>query len=114
MDVTKKSAAPAKQVVVDIEVDRDLCKCCGICGALCPSTVFDRDERGGPVLARLADCTSCQFCERHCPDLAISLVWGAARRRRKPPRAAERPAAVPGGSPAQAAPPADCSCEDGA
>ncbi len=113
MDVTKKSAAPAKQVVVDIEVDRDLCKCCGICSALCPSTVFDRDELGGPVTARLADCTSCQFCERHCPDLAISLVWGAARRRRKPSRSAKRPAPALGGAPRQVVPPADCSCEDG-
>ena len=112
MDVTKKSAAPAKQVVVDIEVDRDLCKSCGICSALCPSTVFDRDESGGPVLKRLADCTSCQFCERHCPDFAISLVWGPARRRRKPRGAAKQAAATRGGSPHQASPPAECVCED--
>jgi 2-oxoglutarate ferredoxin oxidoreductase subunit delta len=114
MDVTQKSATPAKQVVVDIEVDRDLCKCCGICSALCPSSVFDRDELGGPLLTRLADCTSCQFCERHCPDLAISLVWGAASRRRKAPRAGKRSAVAPGASPGQAASPADCLCEDGA
>ena len=112
MDVTKKSTAPAKQVVVDIEVDRDLCKCCGICSALCPSSVFDRDERGGPVTARLSDCTSCQFCERHCPDLAISLVWGAGRGRRKPSRAAKRSASTSSGAPRQAASSADCFCED--
>jgi NAD-dependent dihydropyrimidine dehydrogenase PreA subunit len=36
--------------------------------------VFDRDGLGHPVVARLSDCTSCAFCERHCPDFAIEIV----------------------------------------
>jgi 2-oxoglutarate ferredoxin oxidoreductase subunit delta len=64
-----KSRAP-EAVVVDL----DLCKACGICIELCPQDVFDRDELGHPVVARLADCTACAFCERHCPDFAIDVV----------------------------------------
>jgi 2-oxoglutarate ferredoxin oxidoreductase subunit delta len=64
-----KSRAPEA-----ILIDLDLCKACGICIALCPQQVFDRDELGRPVVARLADCTVCLFCERHCPDFAVDVV----------------------------------------
>ena len=64
-----KSRAPEA-----ILIDLDLCKACGICIALCPQQVFDRDELGRPVVARLADCTVCAFCERHCHDFAVDIV----------------------------------------
>ncbi|HUK76900.1 MAG TPA: ferredoxin family protein [Thermoleophilia bacterium] len=64
-----KSRAP-EAVVVEL----NLCKACGICADLCPRDVFDRDGMGRPVVARLAECTSCAFCERHCPDFAIEIV----------------------------------------
>ena len=64
-----KSRAPEA-----ILIDLDLCKACGICVELCPQLVFDRDELGRPVVARLADCTVCLFCERHCPDFAVDVV----------------------------------------
>jgi NAD-dependent dihydropyrimidine dehydrogenase PreA subunit len=41
--------------------------------------VFDRDDFGRPVVARLADCTACSFCERHCPDFAIDIVPAKGR-----------------------------------
>lgn len=62
----------------EIRVDRSLCKSCGICVKLCPKDVFDRDPAGGPVLARLADCTGCRFCELHCPDFALEVLKPAA------------------------------------
>jgi 2-oxoglutarate ferredoxin oxidoreductase subunit delta len=62
--------------VTGIAIDRDLCKVCGICIALCPTQVFDADPLGYPLAARLDECTSCQICERHCPDFAIDLAWG--------------------------------------
>ena len=64
-----KSHAP-EAILIDLE----LCKACGICISLCPQNVFDRDELGQPVVARLADCTTCAFCERHCPDFAVDIV----------------------------------------
>ena len=64
-----KSRAPEA-----ILIDLDLCKACGICITLCPTDVFDRDDFGRPVVARLADCTLCAFCERHCPDFAVDIV----------------------------------------
>jgi 2-oxoglutarate ferredoxin oxidoreductase subunit delta len=59
----------ASQVAVDL----DLCKACGICIALCPENVFDRDAQAYPVIARPDDCTSCLLCELHCPDFAIEV-----------------------------------------
>jgi 2-oxoglutarate ferredoxin oxidoreductase subunit delta len=62
-----------------ILVDLELCKACGICIELCPEHVFDRDDLGQPVVARLADCTVCAFCERHCPDFAVDIVRPAGK-----------------------------------
>lgn len=72
-----------------ISVDPELCKACGICIDLCPASVFDGDEFGNPVVARLGDCTTCLFCERHCPDFAIEIE----RRRRPRPQEDEASAA---------------------
>jgi 2-oxoglutarate ferredoxin oxidoreductase subunit delta len=70
-DASTKAKSRAPEAVV---IDLDLCKACGICITLCPTDVFDRDDFGRPVVARLADCTLCAFCERHCPDFAIDIV----------------------------------------
>jgi 2-oxoglutarate ferredoxin oxidoreductase subunit delta len=70
-----------RRVASELVVDLDLCKACGICRALCPRDVFDADERGYPVVARLSDCTVCRVCEYHCPDFAISISWREERRR---------------------------------
>jgi 2-oxoglutarate ferredoxin oxidoreductase subunit delta len=56
-----------------IALDLGLCKACGICVAICPPRVFDRDELGMPIIARPGDCTQCLTCEVHCPDFAIAV-----------------------------------------
>jgi 2-oxoglutarate ferredoxin oxidoreductase subunit delta len=61
-----------------VSVDLQLCKACGLCIAFCPTTVFDTDAAGKPVVARLGDCNACRFCEQHCPDFAIEVVPAAA------------------------------------
>ncbi len=50
------------------------CKGCGLCIAFCPTTVFDTDPEGHPVVARQADCIACQWCVVHCPDFAIHVA----------------------------------------
>ena len=81
-----------------ISIDLELCKACGICADLCPASVFDRDDLGRPLVARLEDCTTCLFCERHCPDYAIEI-----ERRRKPRPEPAGDAVAAGGSAAGAA-----------
>jgi 2-oxoglutarate ferredoxin oxidoreductase subunit delta len=67
-------AASQKTAKADVVVDLELCKACGICIALCPTKVFDADDGGRAVAARLEDCTVCRLCEWHCPDFAIEVV----------------------------------------
>ena len=68
----------------ELLVDLGLCKVCGICRDLCPRDVFDADERGYPIVARLSACSVCRTCEYHCPDFAISVSF---REERRPARA---------------------------
>lgn len=70
-DATKAATRKAR---ADVLVDLGLCKACGICIALCPTQVFDRDAEGRAVVARLDDCTACRLCEWHCPDFAIEVL----------------------------------------
>jgi 2-oxoglutarate ferredoxin oxidoreductase subunit delta len=75
--------SPARRKAAAIAVDLTLCKSCGICLAICPRDVFDTDELGRPVVARLADCTVCFACEWHCPDFAIEIAYADAPRAAK-------------------------------
>jgi 2-oxoglutarate ferredoxin oxidoreductase subunit delta len=70
-DAARETGGKAKATVT---VDLDLCKACGICISLCPTKVFDRDDAGQAVVARLQDCTACRLCEWHCPDFAIEVL----------------------------------------
>lgn len=56
-----------------IHINRQWCKGCGICTALCGKKVLLLDNRGKAVAANPAACTACGRCEAHCPDFAISV-----------------------------------------
>ena len=49
------------------------CKGCGICIEFCPQGVFVPNGQGRPIIAYPERCTACQWCEMHCPDMAITV-----------------------------------------
>jgi len=53
-----------------IDVDRELCKSCGICESICGRSAI-RLEGGFPRL--VGECVGCRLCEFYCPDFAISV-----------------------------------------
>lgn len=55
-------------------IDRDWCKGCGICVALCPKKVLELDRQEKVFTARAEDCICCKMCEIRCPDLAIEII----------------------------------------
>ncbi len=50
------------------------CKGCGLCIAFCPSDVFEAGDDGQPRVRFPDRCTGCEWCEFHCPDMAIDVI----------------------------------------
>jgi 2-oxoglutarate ferredoxin oxidoreductase subunit delta len=61
------------------QIDRDRCKGCGLCVAVCPKNVLelmkDLNAKGyfPAYQARPEDCIHCAICCVMCPDVAISI-----------------------------------------
>ncbi|AGL02422.1 4Fe-4S binding protein [Desulfoscipio gibsoniae] len=67
-------AMPARQYnSYGIHINRQWCKGCGICAALCGKKVILLDNRDKAVSVNPASCIGCGQCEIHCPELAISI-----------------------------------------
>ncbi len=70
---------PKKQTGVEITIDREWCKCCYLCIAVCPVGVYTRSGKVGakglaePLVAYPEKCVKCFLCELSCPDIAISI-----------------------------------------
>lgn len=64
----------AKKKLKEHLINRDWCKGCGICVALCPKKVLELDREEKVIAARPADCICCRMCEIRCPDLAIEII----------------------------------------
>ncbi len=64
----------AKKKLKEHIINREWCKGCGICIAMCPKNVLELDEKDKAVAVRLEDCIACQLCEQICPDLAIEVI----------------------------------------
>jgi 2-oxoglutarate ferredoxin oxidoreductase subunit delta len=65
---------------MQIRIDVEVCKGCGLCVYFCPRTVLrmnsQRHNKKGYVLPEIINreaCTSCRLCEAGCPDLAIYI-----------------------------------------
>ncbi|KJS00073.1 MAG: 4Fe-4S ferredoxin [Desulfobulbaceae bacterium BRH_c16a] len=64
----------ARQKLIEIMINRDWCKGCGICVQFCPTKVLELDAREKVVAVRPEDCICCKMCELRCPDLAIEVL----------------------------------------
>ena len=64
-------------------VDKDRCKGCGLCVAICPKNVLELSREVNtkgyfPVFqARPQDCIYCTMCCVMCPDVAITIAEDA-------------------------------------
>ncbi len=64
---------------VNIDIDKALCKGCGICLKICPKKVYaiskTRNSYGSPMPQAVSEneCIICRMCERLCPDGAINV-----------------------------------------
>lgn len=82
------SAAAPPRVIIAV----DRCKGCGLCVAVCPTTVLalgPLNARGYPavILTDNARCTSCTACALICPDAVLEVY--------KPPRVQARKEVAP-------------------
>jgi 2-oxoglutarate ferredoxin oxidoreductase subunit delta len=55
-------------------INRDWCKGCGICVAMCPTDVLVLDGEEKAMAAHQEKCIACRLCEKICPDLAIEVI----------------------------------------
>ncbi len=58
-----------------LKFSRDECNGCGMCYAVCPHAVFNRNGRT-ITLARAENCMECGACQRNCPTNAIAVDSG--------------------------------------
>lgn len=72
-----------KKLKYNVTFFLEWCKCCGICGSLCPTKIILHDEAGSPYVQKMDNCIGCRFCEVHCPDFAIRVVERYPDRRKK-------------------------------
>ncbi|MFZ2349523.1 MAG: ferredoxin family protein [Candidatus Bipolaricaulis sp.] len=83
-----------------VVVDRERCKGCGLCVAVCPFGVLDLSKdynsSGYAVAAAVHPeaCTGCALCAQTCPDVAIE-VYREKAAAGTPARGAGRPSGEP-------------------
>jgi len=58
------------------------CKACGICAEFCPKGIITKDKTGKPQITDSEGCIGCLFCEKHCPDFAITVEVRMPKRRK--------------------------------
>jgi 2-oxoglutarate ferredoxin oxidoreductase subunit delta len=58
---------------VEITINQQWCKGCGICIAFCPRKVFSTGKQGHPEIIDKEKCIKCMLCVERCPDFAIEV-----------------------------------------
>ena len=62
-----------------IVIDKELCKFCGMCAAVCPKKIIVPAEglnhSGNRYMQQIEEekCIGCKFCGMMCPDSAITV-----------------------------------------
>lgn len=62
-----------------IEIDKELCKFCGMCAVVCPKKIIVPAEglnrTGSRYMTQSREelCIGCKFCGMMCPDSAITI-----------------------------------------
>ena len=63
-----------------IQINKDACKGCGICIAMCPVKILefsnDLNKIGVhyPIVLDETECTECENCMIYCPDFAMVVI----------------------------------------
>ncbi|MEM2986499.1 MAG: 4Fe-4S binding protein [Nitrososphaerota archaeon] len=69
-----------KSKSIEIVIDEEKCKGCGICIALCPLKVLIKSDKLSSQGVNLPfpidkdKCSGCKICEYYCPDFAIYII----------------------------------------
>jgi ferredoxin len=61
--------------VTTLKLDKESCIGCGMCGVVCPHTVFEVVDKKA-VIKDLDGCMECGACAANCPVQAISVTPG--------------------------------------
>jgi 2-oxoglutarate ferredoxin oxidoreductase subunit delta len=63
-----------------IQINKDACKGCGICIAMCPVKILEFSNglnKVGvhyPIVIDETECTECENCMIYCPDFAMVVI----------------------------------------
>lgn len=58
---------------LEVKLNKEWCKGCGICVAFCPKNVLALDHHEKIEIVNRDACILCGQCEMRCPDFAIYL-----------------------------------------
>ena len=59
---------------LQLRVNPNWCKRCGICVAFCPKEALGKDQDDLPCWKDQNACNRCRLCENWCPDFAIEIL----------------------------------------
>ena len=62
---------------MSIIIDKEKCKKCGKCAAVCPGSLIGKNPDGTACMRYPKDCWGCSSCIKECKFGAIALYLGA-------------------------------------
>ena len=62
---------------MSIFIDKEKCKKCGKCAAVCPGSLIGKNPDGTACMRYPKDCWGCSSCIKECKFGAIALYLGA-------------------------------------